>query len=136
MLGWAATQAHVVEDGETFSSIAVLYGTTSEAIIGLSGISDPAHFFIGDILQVPVCYAAPVLLPAVDPLAALHGWSRIAEYTIRPGDSFASVAREFFTTPDAIALFNELPVDVPPEIGTTLRVPWGFALAVEALPSS
>lgn len=62
------------------------------------------------------------------PLEQLEAWPVIQEWTVRSGDSVAAIAREFGTTIEAIAIYNQL--DDPGRIfeGQVLDVPIGFAL--------
>lgn len=46
-------QQHVVQQGETLSSIAAQYGTTWQAIAQLNNIKDPNVIFPGMVLKIP-----------------------------------------------------------------------------------
>jgi LysM repeat protein len=46
-------QQHVVQQGETLSSIAAQYGTTWQAIAQLNNIKNPNVIFPGMVLKIP-----------------------------------------------------------------------------------
>ena len=127
---WSEQIRYEIGPGDTLDSIAARHGSSVSAIIALNGITDHTHLFFGEFLVIPVGYVDTVDLPPVGARAALQSWPRIAEYTIRSGDSLEAVAREFLTSSEAIALFNEIQTSAPPPVETTLQVPWGFTLDV------
>lgn len=130
LTNWPFIEVYVVQPGDLLGNVALENRTTSNAIAGLNGITDTSHLRAGERLQIPVGYVEPVVLPAVDPVAALHGWLRMADYTVRDGDSIAAIAELFLTTPAAVMFLNDLAPGVVPSAGTTLRIPWGFTLDV------
>ncbi|PZC49743.1 MAG: LysM domain-containing protein/LysM domain-containing protein [Chloroflexi bacterium] len=135
LVDWPGTLAYTVQPGDLLGAIALNNRTTSNAIAGLNGLTDASHLRAGESLQVPVGYVDPVSLSAVSSAAALLGWTRTAEYTVRDGDSLRAIAETFFTSEAAIALINDLPVSDAPAAGTTLQVPWGFTLDVSGIDS-
>ena len=131
---WPGTVRYIVQPGDLLGSIVLENRTTSNAIAGVNDLTDASHLRAGESLQIPVGYVDPVLLPAVDPVAALLGWPRPSDYTVRDGDSLRAVADLFFTTTAAIALLNTLDPSAALSPGETLRVPWGFTLDVSDVP--
>lgn len=85
-------KVHVVQDGETLSSIAALYGVTVDELILVNNLTNPEFLFAGQELLIPgqVGDAAATL------------------YTVQMGDTLASIAAAFNTTPEAIASENHL----------------------------
>lgn len=83
----------------------------------VSGAPDPSG--------QPGSGAAPVALGT--PEEQLRAWAIVTDWTVGPGDSLIAIAREFDTTPEAIAFFNGLPDDQI-FIGAVLSVPVGFRL--------
>ncbi len=86
----AAIQTHVVQYGETLSSIAAKYGTTYQALASLNGLSNPNMIYAGQVLKV-------------------NGTaSTTRTYTVRLGDNLSSIASKLGTTYQALAQRNGL----------------------------
>ena len=49
----AQNQVHVVRRGETLSSIATRYGTTTQAIVRSNGLPNPNYIYAGQRLVIP-----------------------------------------------------------------------------------
>jgi len=127
---WPGTIRYVVQPGDLLGSLALANRTTSAAIAGINDLTDPSHLRASETLLIPVGYVDPVVLPTVDPVAALLGWTRLSDHAVRDGDSLRTIAEAYFTTPSAIALFNRLDVAAAPAVGAQFVVPWGFTLDV------
>ncbi len=86
----AAIQTHVVQYGETLSSIATKYGTTYQALASLNGLSNPNMIYAGQVLK-------------------MNGTaSTTRTYTVRSGDNLSSIASRLGTTYQALAQRNGL----------------------------
>ncbi|ENZ5543203.1 LysM peptidoglycan-binding domain-containing protein, partial [Enterococcus hirae] len=86
----SAVQTHVVQYGETLSSIATKYGTTYQALASLNGLSNPNMIYAGQVLKV-------------------NGTaSTTRTYTVRSGDNLSSIASRLGTTHQALAQRNGL----------------------------
>lgn len=98
----SAVQIHVVESGESLSSIAQDYGVSVRQIANLNGLPDPNQLVIGEALLIPVGYP---------------------EYIVRPGDTLYLISRQYGTTSDAIAGLNRIsdPANITP--GQSLTIP-------------
>lgn len=83
---------HLVQDGETLTSIAEQYGTTVEILQQLNNISDPSLVYAGQELLIPGGGGETV--------ATIH--------VIQVGDSLHSLAADYNTTAAAIAQANRL----------------------------
>ena len=59
-------------------------------------------------------------------LVALLDWTDVKVWTVLPGDNLAAIAREFDTTIEAIAFYNNIAADDSIFIGQTIDVPVGF----------
>jgi len=75
---------HVVEEGETLSEIAQLYGTTAEILAELNGLEDPYPFAIGMRLVLPRSEALPTAEPVhqVTVQQAAACGQQVAEYVL------------------------------------------------------
>lgn len=85
-------RVHVVQSGETLTTIAELYGTTVEVLQQINNISDPSLVFAGQELIVPG--GGGTVVPV--------------SYNIQLGDTLAVLAADFNTTVQAIAENNRL----------------------------
>jgi LysM repeat protein len=92
----AQGKTHVVRRGETLSSIAARYGTTSKAIATANGLRNPNYIYVGQRLTIPASGGG-------GGTAAPGG-----AYTVRRGDTLSSIARRHGTTVKAIVRTNNL----------------------------
>jgi murein DD-endopeptidase MepM/ murein hydrolase activator NlpD len=83
---------HIIQSGETLTTIAELYGTTVETLQQLNNISDPELLFAGQELIVP----------------GGGGSAVAASYVVQLGDTLQGIAADFNTTSAAIAQSNNL----------------------------
>lgn len=88
---------YVVQRGDTLASIARRFGTTVQAIAQVNNIYNPNLIFAGQQLLIPVGTQPPTPPPTVPVF-----------YLVRPGDTLASIARQFGTTWQAIAQANNI----------------------------
>ena len=86
----SVAQTHVVQYGETLSSIATKYGTTYQALASLNGLSNPNMIYAGQVLKVN------------------EKVSTTRTYTVRSGDNLSSIASRLGTTYQALAQRNGL----------------------------
>jgi peptidoglycan lytic transglycosylase D len=92
---------HRVEEGETLSQIAQRYRTTTSAIAQVNSLNEDARLQFGDKLIIPVTPGQG----GRGPLAA--NGSRI-RYVVQPGDTVASIARDFDVTVAQVRKWNHL----------------------------
>ncbi len=97
---------HIVQPGENLFRIALRYGTTVEAIARANGIVNPRLILVGQKLIIPGVTAAP---------------GRI--HIVQPGENLFRIALRYGTTPQAIALANNLPNINLIYVGQRLRIP-------------
>ena len=91
---FAEGQVHVVRAGESLWSIAVHYGTTSQAIAQANGLRNGNLIYVGQRLTIPGGGGG----------GAASGGS----YTVRSGDSLGAIAARYGTTAGALARANGL----------------------------
>ena len=91
----AQGQVHVVQPGETLSSIAARYGTTAQAIARANGLSNPNYIYAGQRLTIPTGGGGGAVAAG-------------GTYTVRPGDTLWSIAAQHGTTVNAIMQANGL----------------------------
>ena len=97
---------HIVQPGENLFRIALRYGTTVEAIAEANGIVNPRLILVGQKLIIPGATAAP---------------GRI--HIVQPGENLFRIALRYGTTPQAIAVANNLPNINLIYVGQRLRIP-------------
>ncbi|EMF0272193.1 LysM peptidoglycan-binding domain-containing protein [Enterococcus hirae] len=85
-----STTTHIVQYGETLSSIATQYGTTYQALASLNGLSNPNMIYAGQVLKVSGVVSAT------------------RTYTVQYGDNLSSIATKLGTTYQALAQQNGL----------------------------
>ncbi|RBT65430.1 LysM peptidoglycan-binding domain-containing protein [Enterococcus hirae] len=85
-----STTTHIVQYGETLSSIATQYGTTYQALASQNGLSNPNMIYAGQVLKVN------------------EKVSTTRTYTVRSGDNLSSIASRLGTTYQALAQRNGL----------------------------
>ena len=90
----AQAQVHVVRRGETLTAIASRYGTTPQAIVRLNGLANANRIYAGQRLKIP---------GASSPATNTAG-----TYTVRRGDTLASIAARHGTTVNALVKANGL----------------------------
>ena len=88
---------YIVRYGDTLASIARRFGTTWQAIAQANNIYNPNRIFAGMYLIIPSGTPPPTPQPP-----------SVIQYYVRPGDTLASIARQFGTTWTAIAQFNNI----------------------------
>lgn len=127
---------HTVRRGDTVGALAVLYGSTNEAIIEANGLNENALIFVGQGLIIPVRIPNPATVtPTHTPLVPVAtatpggggstGGPLIGEviYVVQPGDTLSRIATRYNTTVAAIAQLNGIVNPNLIRVGQQLRVP-------------
>ncbi len=83
---------HIVQDGETLTSIANDYGMSVERLLQANSVVDPGYIYVGQELVIPDISGDPFQ----------------TDYVIQLGDTLHSLAEVFNTTPADIATANHL----------------------------
>jgi LysM repeat protein len=111
----AATGTYVVQTGDTLSSIALRYGTTTAAL-ELANKLASSVIYVGQTLTiVPASYTAPA---APTSIPASGG-----TYTVLPGDSLSSVAAKFGVARADLAAANGMSPSAYLYVGQVLTIP-------------
>jgi LysM repeat protein len=119
----AQGQVHVVQRGETLSSIAARYGTTTQALAGANGLANANYIYAGQRLTIPGGNASP-------------GGTNGGAYVVRAGDTLYSIAARHGTTAQALANANGLANANYIYVGQRLTIPGGSAPAANPSPGS
>lgn len=107
----AQNQIHVVQRGETLFSIAVRYGTTTQAVANANGLSNPNYIYAGQRLRIPSAGGGAVATSGT--------------YTVQRGDTLYSIAARHGTTVNAIMSTNGLANASYIYAGQRLTIPGG-----------
>lgn len=121
--------SHLVAPGETLTQIAKRYNTDVATLLRLNALSDASLIRAGQRLTIPATIAGSgagrTYEMATDASAteetSTAGETRI--YLAQPGDTLASVAADFQTTPARLAEMNRRSLAAPLAVGEALRVP-------------
>ena len=102
---------YTVQEGDTLGGIAAQYGTSVQAIMDASGLTDANYIYVGQQLVVPgaggVVQAASA--PAANSGAApAGGGGGGTTYVVQSGDTLGSIAANHGTTVDALVAANGL----------------------------
>jgi LysM repeat protein len=117
---WPKT--YIVELGDTLWTIAEDFGVDIELLITYNDIPDPNNVPIGSELTIP---SPDSELPTATPLPDdLQTGDKII-YTVKQGDTLASIAETFFTTVEAIAEENDIEDTNNIGVGTVLTISLG-----------
>lgn len=105
------TVVHVVQWGETLTTIARRYGVTTTAIVQANGLANPNYIWAGQRLVIPS--ASTPSAPA----------GETSTYVVCRGDTLGAIAARFGTTVNAIASLNSLWNPNLIHVGQVLRIP-------------
>ncbi len=108
------TEAYLVKDGDTLEAIAAAYGLTVPDLLALNPDAVAAGIvYVGEVLRVPRTTATQT----GPPVACL------AQYTVRTGDTWASVADAHEMSAATLAAVNHQDPATEPVPGTSLCLP-------------
>lgn len=102
----ATPETHVVQDGETITSIAALYEVSVADFLLVNGLDETSLIFPGQSLFIP----------------GAEGTAIPTTYLVQAGDTLTSVAWLFSTSPEAIASANRLVSDNSLYAGQSIAV--------------
>jgi peptidoglycan lytic transglycosylase D len=92
---WVSWRQHRVADGDTLSEIAKQYRVTTTAIADANGLDPKAVLPLGQKLIIPASQPQPAL-------------GKLVRYTVRRGDTLASIGDEFGVTVAELRRWNGL----------------------------
>lgn len=113
--GTTDTSFHVVEAGETLSSIAAQHGVSATQIAEANGITDPSRLYVGTRLA----------LNGSTYVADTAGEASTASHTVEAGETLASIARSYGVGISDLAEANDISDPHLIRAGQTLRIPGG-----------
>lgn len=126
-------RTYVVQPGDTLFSIAARFGVSLTELATINGVYDVNRLFVGQILILPASTTPPVIapppvivapvIPTYAPGTTVTTVTRYFSYTVRPGDTLASIAARFNTTVAAILGANAIANPNVVFVGQQLVVP-------------
>ena len=127
----SAPFSHIVEENESFATIAEKYALGEDGILLLLALNPEAatrgFVFVGEEILVP---NPGMQLPTATPVPVDLPRGAELEYTILPGDTIAAIAEKFRSTEEDILEVNELEDPNNIQVGQTLIVPANLVTAV------
>lgn len=121
----ASPNVVIVRWGDTLAGIAARTGTTIQALVRANGLPNANFIYAGQRLVIPSSIAAPITLPSTSSI-----------YTVSAGDTLASVAAKFGTTPTEVLRVNGLRNPNFIYIGQRLNIPGRVTLTVPQAPTA
>jgi LysM repeat protein len=115
---------YIVESGDTLSSIADQFGVDVLLLMAYNGITDANQLFVNDELIIPLPDSD---LPTSTPLPENLYPGQEIQYVVLPGDTLETIAAQFNSTADAIAVRNEIEDTNAIGVGQILIVPVNIA---------
>ena len=106
---WVSWRQHRVADGDTLSGIAKQYRVATTAIADANGLDPKAVLPLGQKLIIPASQPEPVV-------------GKLVRYTVRRGDTLASVADQFGVTVPELRSWNGLRATSTVNRGARLRI--------------
>jgi len=112
------TIIHTVRRGDTVSRLALLYGSTTQAIVSANALNESALIFVGQGLVIPVripdpATVTPTSTNVVVVVTATQAAAPIptpnpsdGTYVVLPGDTLNKIAAQFNTTVGALVQLN------------------------------
>ncbi len=124
-----APHSYTVRSGDTLGAIAARFGTTTEALASANGIGDPNLILPGEVLRLPGAIATAGVTRASAATPEVPG-----TYTVRPGDTLATIASRFATTVGELAVRNRITDPNRIYVGEVLRLR-GAPVPAETAPA-
>ncbi len=127
---------HVIQKGDSFWSIALLYGVSMDEVIALNPGMDPLKLQVGDKVNIPAPGSRKVMkrtgakTSAKTTRTSRRGKKTVAKplkddglYVVRKGDSFSRIAARFHIRAADLAAANNMTLDQTLQIGQKLVIP-------------
>ncbi len=105
----SATSYHVVQPGETVSSLARSYSVSTTQIVAVNHLTDAASIKVGQTLQIPANAADKAQVATTASVGTSDvELSQLKPYQIKQGDTLASIARSYDVSRADIISVNQL----------------------------
>jgi len=114
-------RVHVVRQGDTLQTIAVLYNTTWQAIAARNALANPNRIYVGQRLIIPA------------PNTNVN--QTVRTYTVQAGDNLTAIANRYNTTLQALMTTNSLTSSSVLYVGQVLQLPAQGGVITPAQPT-
>ena len=127
---------YTIRAGDTISSIAKKYGTTTQAVLTANGLRLSSIIYPGQTLRIPG-KTTPTGTGGSTPVTTTPpATTKAKTYTIRSGDTISSIAKKYKVTTAALLAANKLKITSTIYAGHTLKIPGTGSTAVVTTPAS
>lgn len=114
-------KTHIVKSGETLTSIAKKYGTTVQAIDRINKIINPNRIHVGQIIKIPPKISSNS--PASNLKSTQKPKKLTGTYTVKKGDTLASIAKRAGKTTQELAKANNISNPNRIQVGQKILIP-------------
>lgn len=125
-------EEHVVRKGDTLGAIARRYGCSVDSIQAANGIRDPRELRVGTTLTIPISDSGQEVARAPRRTASPAAASSGGTYTVRPGDTASSIARNHRVSLEDLLAWNGLRESSILHPGQRLEIRPGTAVGAPA----
>ena len=114
--------------------MAVLFGVAAVHVLAIGALSLTGGCKTQEVLKDRPYIPAPSDTPAVQPVTPVTGLDALAvpeiktepiKYTVKSGDSFWKIARNYGVSKEELAAYNKMSLQKPLKTGVTLMIPPG-----------
>ncbi|MEK1395385.1 LysM peptidoglycan-binding domain-containing protein [Limosilactobacillus fermentum] len=115
----SSARTYTVKSGDTLSSIASSYNTTTSTLTSLNNLSNPNLIYVGQVLKVA---GSSTSVSTSTSSSSASQATTSGTYTVKAGDTLSSIASSYNTTTAALASANSIPNANLIYVGQVLKV--------------
>ncbi|URL83427.1 LysM peptidoglycan-binding domain-containing protein [Limosilactobacillus fermentum] len=101
----SSAMTYTVKSGDTLSSIAISYNTTTSTLTSLNNLSNPNLIYVGQVLKVA---GSSTSVSTSTSSSSASQATTSGTYTVKAGDTLSSIASSYNTTTAALASANSI----------------------------
>lgn len=101
----SSAMIYTVKSGDTLSSIAISYNTTTSTLTSLNNLSNPNLIYVGQVLKVA---GSSTSVSTSTSSSSASQATTSGTYTVKAGDTLSSIASSYNTTTAALASANSI----------------------------
>ncbi|WP_420741092.1 LysM peptidoglycan-binding domain-containing protein [Limosilactobacillus fermentum] len=128
----SSAMTYTVKSGDTLSSIASSYNTTTSTLTSLNNLSNPNLIYVGQVLKVA---GSSTSVSTSTSSSSASQATTSGTYTVKAGDTLSSIASSYNTTTAALASANSISNANLIYVGQVLKVT-GTSLSTSTTTSS
>ena len=128
----SSAMTYTVKSGDTLSSIASSYNTTTSTLTSLNNLSNPNLIYVGQVLKVA---GSSTSVSTSTSSSSASQATTSGTYTVKAGDTLSSIASSYNTTTAALASANSISNANLIYVGQVLTVT-GTSSSTSTTPSS